>query len=283
MAIQNLPDQDLLKSTKALVSREREILTEVLKHLREIDRRRLFSSLGYKSLFEYAVRELSYSEDQAYRRLNAMRMLKEMPELEKQIENGNLSLSALSVANSLFKAEKCSVNRKREVLTALEGKSRREAEKIVLECTTLPKEALRPEAIRIRSETLEFCLIMAKEFEEKLEKVKGLLAHSHPGISTSQLFAKLCDDFLANDDKKKTAPPRKAASFAQIKRDVWQKAQGRCEKCGSQHALQYDHIKPRAIGGDNSRQNLRLLCRNCNQRAAIVNLGLTKMQLYLEG
>ncbi|PIT99630.1 MAG: hypothetical protein COT74_11590, partial [Bdellovibrionales bacterium CG10_big_fil_rev_8_21_14_0_10_45_34] len=61
----DLKDQELLSKTKSLVQKERELLTEVLQHMREIDRRKLFSDLGYRSLFDYAVKELGYSEGQA--------------------------------------------------------------------------------------------------------------------------------------------------------------------------------------------------------------------------
>src|SRR6476620_6168878 len=105
MKLHALSDKELLKSTKALVARERTLLTEILHHLREVERRRLFSELGRQSLFDYAVRELGYSEDQAYRRINAMRLLKEMPQIEGKIADGSLTLSSLSVAGSMFKAE----------------------------------------------------------------------------------------------------------------------------------------------------------------------------------
>lgn len=52
----NLSDRDLIESIEETVGREREILIRVLEHLREIDRRRLYSSLGYSSLWDYAVK-----------------------------------------------------------------------------------------------------------------------------------------------------------------------------------------------------------------------------------
>ncbi len=65
------------------------------------------------------------------------------------------------------------------------------------------------------------------------------------------------------------------------RREIWKKAEGRCENCGSTWALQVDHRNPVAKGGSNRLRNLRLLCRPCNQRAAIEAFGLRKMQSYL--
>ncbi len=53
-----MADGALLENVRALAGREREITLEVLHHLKEIERRRLFVDLGYPSLFEYAVRDL---------------------------------------------------------------------------------------------------------------------------------------------------------------------------------------------------------------------------------
>ncbi|PWU15627.1 MAG: hypothetical protein C5B49_11520 [Bdellovibrio sp.] len=94
----SLSDSALLENTQTLVKQERELLTEILHHLKEIENRRLFSSLGYKSLFDYAVKHLQYSEDQAARRISAMKLLKELPEIEEKIELGSLTLANLSMA-----------------------------------------------------------------------------------------------------------------------------------------------------------------------------------------
>jgi len=93
MQLNHLSDRALLADTKNLAQTERGLLTKVIHHLREIDRRRLYSDLGYGSLFEYAVKELQYSEGQAGRRLQAMRMIKEIPEVERKIASGELNLS----------------------------------------------------------------------------------------------------------------------------------------------------------------------------------------------
>ncbi|MCC7405203.1 MAG: HNH endonuclease, partial [Bdellovibrionales bacterium] len=42
-----------------------------------------------------------------------------------------------------------------------------------------------------------------------------------------------------------------------------------------------DHVRPQALGGSSAPQNLRVLCRSCNQRAAIKVFGQTRMDRYL--
>ena len=91
--MKHLTDQDLLVAMEHLVQQERELLTSVLAHLREIERRRLFCDLGFPSPFAYAVEKLRYSHDQAFRRISAMRLLKEIPELGQKLETGSLTLT----------------------------------------------------------------------------------------------------------------------------------------------------------------------------------------------
>ena len=65
MRLEKVSDEQLLDDTKILVAQERKLLTQVLYHLLEIERRRLFSSLKCSSLFVYCMTVLKYSEAQA--------------------------------------------------------------------------------------------------------------------------------------------------------------------------------------------------------------------------
>lgn len=148
------------------------------------------------------------------------------------------------------------------------------------------------------------CLV-SDETLKKLEKLKGLLAHSHPSISLSDLLDKLCDlgikewdkgEKCVRERKLKTPAParvtvRQEAKPQKLKRShipneiqraVWCKAHSQCEQCQSTYALEIDHILPKAKGGEDTLENLRLLCRPCNQRAAIHHYGINKMQQHLK-
>lgn len=69
-----LPDDRLLAQARELARHERALRMVVLDHLREIAARRLFLRRSFGSLFDYAVRELGYSEAAAWRRIKAMRL-----------------------------------------------------------------------------------------------------------------------------------------------------------------------------------------------------------------
>ena len=60
---------------------------------------------------------------------------------------------------------------------------------------------------------------------------------------------------------------------AEVKRLVWARDQGRCSyvnpktgrRCGSRYMIQMDHIKPFALGGLSTKENMRLLCAGHNR------------------
>jgi hypothetical protein len=64
-----------------------------------------------------------------------------------------------------------------------------------------------------------------------------------------------------------TAPTvKRTRSIPQdVKIAVAVRDQGLCQHCGtSSGPMQYDHVIPYSMGGDNSVENVQLLCRRCN-------------------
>ena len=103
--IKQLSNKELLSHTKLLVQKERDVHIQVLRHLAEIDSRKLFFKQGFSSLFDYAVRELGYSEGAAYRRIKAMKLCREIPETANRLQSGRLSLSAASQLQVFFEKQ----------------------------------------------------------------------------------------------------------------------------------------------------------------------------------
>ena len=310
MTLKHLSDDLLIERLKKLVHEEREILLSVLHHLREVERRRLFAKYQCGSLFAYAVTELKYSESQADRRISAMRLLrdvpsKEAPQIEAKIISGSLSLTNLVLAQTLFSKEKkagrqMTAETKLSVLSQLENQTTRSAEKIVC--------GISPEMLA-RKKELHFNLIDDDTLREKLLRLKGYYAHAQPNMSLTDLLHRLCDEKIESINKLKSpsapgtiqktgttpvasgplvavgtpmAGDPRAPSQAEVKRLVWRRDMGQCSNCCSTYALEIDHVRPRAVGGPSTLENTRLLCRACNQRAAIDYFGVRKMAGHLE-
>ena len=89
-----LSDRELLRETSNLVRHERHLQGAIIDHLAEIEARGLYLQRGFSSLFDYAVRELGYSDAAAARRIGAMRLCADQPHAREGLRDGSLTLSA---------------------------------------------------------------------------------------------------------------------------------------------------------------------------------------------
>ena len=80
--VHDLSDDQLHKSAALAVTRERHWSLEVIHHFQEIYRRKLFLARGFSSIFEMMTEEFGYSASAAQRRIQSMRLLTDLPELE---------------------------------------------------------------------------------------------------------------------------------------------------------------------------------------------------------
>ena len=262
-----------MADTKKLATAEREATTRVLHHLKEIDRRKLYSDYKFTSLFDYCIRELGYSESSAQRRIVAARMLMEIPEIEKRIEDGSLTLSNISQVNQFCKDS--TIQEKVEILREVEGLTKRECEKKLFELTgkeEIPKEKKK----RVSADKVQVAIVLSDDTLNEIEKLKDLLGKD---LSMDELVKFMAKEAIKSVEKtkfkqtEKTRPVLSPAKVgraipANVKREAYKRDQ-KCSNCGSTHRLNYDHRHPYAMGGPNSIENIRMLCFNCNQRARI--------------
>ena len=89
-----LSDRELLRETSNLVRHERHLQGAVIDHLAEIEARGLYLERGFSSLFDYAVRELGFSDAAAARRIGAMRLCTDQADAREGLRDGSLTLSA---------------------------------------------------------------------------------------------------------------------------------------------------------------------------------------------
>lgn len=288
--LESLSDECLIVGIRQLVEIERLNLVKFLHHLREIDRRRLYSQLRHPSLFDFLVNDLRFSEPAAVRRISAMRLMKEMPEIEMKISSGTISLSNLAMARMAFsKARKAgqplSLAEKKKWIRRLENSSARTAKKMLgeLEGNSETRREIRYEDVA------------NEPLRDRLLELKGRFAHISPQITLEELLMRVCDGLLGPTDKDQNAPSTSTVRFdinrrhanniqseAAAKREVWRRDNSRCSNCKSTYAVQVDHIIPVAAGGLSTVENMRLLCRSCNQRAAINYFGMKKMGTYVD-
>ncbi|NUM89102.1 MAG: hypothetical protein HUU37_07860, partial [Bdellovibrionales bacterium] len=69
----------------------------------------------------------------------------------------------------------------------------------------------------VTENALEVCFQGSPELQEKVEILRGLLAHKHPNISLGELFEKLCDLGIQEWDPGRPPKRRKSPAAQQVK------------------------------------------------------------------
>lgn len=283
--------ESLVTELKILVDKERKLIAQVLEYLKEVEIRKIYLELGYPSLFEFCIRELGYSEPSAQRRISAMRLIKDIPEIKRKLEEGSLNLTSLNQASLFISQEKRLNNKtyskfqKQELLSMLENKSKRECERELIKIS--PNSAAIKEKERmIAEDKLEVRFMITTELKNKLDRIKALISHKNPNPGYEELINELAEMALNKIDplrKNLPSPAKVKASLnikvrtryipSQIRQMVWKRDEGKCQyqdsktnqKCSSQYFIQIDHIKPFSQNGSHDPQNLRLLCGQHNR------------------
>jgi len=90
-----LSDHALLQELRALLEKERAATVEVVLHIAEVDRRRLWSKAGHANMYRYCLAELRMSEQAAFKRIRAGRAVRRYPAVLEALVEGRLHLSAI--------------------------------------------------------------------------------------------------------------------------------------------------------------------------------------------
>ena len=236
-----LSDHLLLQRVKELSAVEHHIEAVVSDHLREIERRRLYLTLGCSSMFDYAVRELGYSTGAAWRRLKAMRLCAEVQGARVRLQEGTLTLDAAAQLQHAFERQRRKQSQgaggsgaragagsapatptmtpqaerpaapvldlaARESLVAqAAGKSTRQVQEMLAEVDpdlAAPTDRIRP----LGAGRWELKAVIDDDCRLGLEQLKGLLSHVDPQMTTGQLLGRLVQEALDRHDPSR--PPR---------------------------------------------------------------------------
>ena len=240
-----LSDRELLRETRNLVRHERHRQGAVIDHLTEIEARGLYLQRGFSSLFDYAVRELGYSDAAAARRIGAMRLCADQPDAREGLRDGSLTLSAAAELQWAFERQRRrgaisgtaaiapaagsaadsapaiplppaepeppplvldAVGRQKLVEEAA-GKSARQVRRMLAD---LDPELARP-ADRVRplgDGRYELKATIDAECQQGLEQLRGLLSHVDPRMTMGQLVGRVVQEALDRHDPSR--PPRRA-------------------------------------------------------------------------
>ena len=211
MNLKSMGDEELLKQTKAAVNSEKTATNLVIRHLQEVYNRRLYLP-RYSSIFDMLRREYNYCEPSATLRMNAIRLMNDVPAVKEKIQTGELSLTAAANIQSFLFAEKkqdrpYSQNAKLELIDSCVGKSVRDVQK---EFVRRNPEIEKRDVVRHTSEDrLRISYASSSALEKNLEQIKLIWSHVDPNMSREDLLIRMSEVVLEQID-----PQRKATRAA---------------------------------------------------------------------
>src|SRR5512144_367436 len=93
--LEQIPDEALLAAVRKLTARSNVALANLLAHLGEVEARGIHRNRACASLYTYCIYELRMSEDAAFRRSKAARIVHQHPELRDILACGEIHLTGL--------------------------------------------------------------------------------------------------------------------------------------------------------------------------------------------
>lgn len=286
-SLKTLSASELETKFRVLVKKEKLILHDILIYIREIDRRRLYLDRARASLFEYLTKDYGYSSSAAMRRINAARLIGEIPEISEHIQAGTINLTQLSEMSRGIRErealipEPVSLELKKEVYKNIQNKNGLETQQIVaatLQIVPKKKESLRQQA----DESILLHISLTKpqfhKLNESRSKASHMLWQKNRTASWGDVIGFLSEYFLEQT-------LLKSSSFPKYKiKALLEKSNGCCQHydkekkvtCGSRYNLQIDHIQPKWAGGSDDISNLQLLCASHNRHKYEREAGITR-------
>ena len=132
-ALHSISDDELLRSLGELVSQSRRVEADLVAHIGEAEKRRLYAREASPSMFVYCTERLHLSESEAYRRITVARAARKHEVLLAMLRDGRLHLTGIAMLAPLLTRE----NRD-AVLARATHRSKRQIEELVAELSPRP-------------------------------------------------------------------------------------------------------------------------------------------------
>src|SRR5271165_786442 len=200
MKLTNLSDAQLLESLKTVCGQGRVVLARLLVHLIEVEERRLHLEAACPSMFQFCVRRLSMSEDEACRRIHVARLARRFPDLLARIERGELTLSTLALLHDAL-----TESNYEDLVEAAAGKTKAQVQALLAKCspsfdvpatiTTIPMQpalstlgtapapppsaAAGPQLVPLSGTRHKVQFTASDELRNKLEHARNLMRHAN--------------------------------------------------------------------------------------------------------
>ena len=239
--LKELSDKQLVQALDGAVVIDRASTADVVARIAEFDARKLGPHFGCESTFAYCVERLGYSDDAAYKRIQAARVAREFPRLFEDIAQGRLNLSGVCLLAPHLKTEnvgevvewatrktnaqirdwlaarfappaKAPTPTARQIEVALPRLAARQVEPVPeLESVATATTPAGPEPEQEPPLAYEMRFTMTREDLERFRLAQALLSHAIPSGDAAAIYRRAIEAVIAEGEKRKagaTKPPR---------------------------------------------------------------------------
>lgn len=275
------------------IANERKITHEILVLINLALEGRAYLELGYSTMFDWLTKGFGYSNASAFRRIEAARLLNDVPEAGAQLKDGRINLSTLSQVQTVIRAQekisgvKVSLKLKKQIVEKIENRSSLSTEQFLTSVFPDTVTAIHQERRTVIDENqTRHQMNLPTQATADLSRLKEVLSHIFPFATDADIISYALRDLVKRKDPQEKILRQKAKVGAKLA--TFKKSNFRCTYkdpktgvvCGTRYQLQVDHIKPRALGGTDDPDNLRILCRQHNLWVAEKIFGKSKMDAY---
>jgi hypothetical protein len=246
-AASRLSNGALLERMPVLVRAERAASAELLEHLVEIDRRRLYLDQACGSLYSYCQERLGYSEDESHTRVRVARLAQKLPGVLEELRSGTIHLTGLFLLSNHLTEDNHAA-----LLAAARGKSRRDLERLIAawfprpdveqRMTPIAEQAAlglglsgsggssgssgtsgpgatrlgtgdardRPRLEPLSASRYRIELTASAELAAKIEQARALVSHTLPSGDLAALFEQALDHLIRHEIKRRTGAGRRS-------------------------------------------------------------------------
>jgi len=146
--LRSLSDSELVERLPALIQAERRAMADVIEHLVEMERRRLYLRHAVPSLYRYCIKRLGYAEDAALKRHRVAKVALRLPQVLDELRAGTIHLTGLFLLSQHLTEDNATT-----LLSEARGKSRRQIEELM--ARWFPRPDVPPSLAPVSSEATE--------------------------------------------------------------------------------------------------------------------------------
>lgn len=206
---------------KSLAAQERELLCEQIKSIQEMNRCKGYLELGFPSLFAYLHEGVGFSEGSAHRRIEAARLVTEIPEMLTNIKSGDLKLTQVALVQKAAREKSktssrlVTTNQKQKILQQISLRTFKQSQQQVAAFFELPiKEQTRQTVQADDSVRLE--ITIPRQLFEDMKRAQALMSHSVPTSDWVGYLQYMTDAYLKLQTKVEKPKTKRSANRRQV-------------------------------------------------------------------